>query len=189
MCGQQEKKKKSWWRWIYQRSKNGQKGGVESCEVNRWEDRAELFPPLRPCSPHRHLHTCDNHMEESQRWGSHASDGNNNNNFTKTQQKQQQQGIISAPSLLLLTLGCPFLRIHTAARSLRRCFLSCARGFSPLRLWACNDWERNAAGFIYPSKNNSPPHCLVGPDWQPPAANSVPAPLEAPPLPRVSAPP
>lgn len=113
-------------RWIYWRSKNGQKGGwvLWSEQVGgscgALPSTASLLSAQT--SPH------DNHMEESLRWSSHASDRN------KQQQQKQQQGVISAPSLLLLTLSCLFLRIHTAARSVRRCFLSCARGFSPLCL-------------------------------------------------------
>lgn len=185
MCGQQEK---SWWRWIYQRSKNGQKGGVESCEVNRWEDRAELFPPLRPCSPHRHLH------------------------MTTTWRSLSGEALTPQMKIIIIILQKHNKNNNNRASYLHHhcCFWHSAAPFcafiQPLGLCAavssavpvvsllsvcaaCNDWERNAAGFIYPSKNNSPPHCLVGPDWQPPAANSVPAPLEAPPLPRVSAPP
>ncbi len=76
------------------------KRGINSCSLNRWEDRVELFPPLRPCSPHRH-----HHMRTT--WRSLCGEA-------VTPQGKKQHSISSPTSLLLLlTLSCFFLQIPT----------------------------------------------------------------------------
>lgn len=158
------------------------KRGVESWEVNRWEDRAELFPPLSPCSPHGHHHmttTWRSLCGEALTPQIEITNNRKNNNRASYLHHHCCFWLSAAPFCAFIQpLGlCAAVSSAVPVVSL---LSVCA---------ACNDWERNAAGFIYPSKNNSPPHCLVGPDWQPPAANSVSASLEAPPPPRDSAPP
>lgn len=75
------------------------KRGINSCTLNRWEARVELFPPLRPCSPHRH-----HHMRTT--WRSLCGEA--------VTRQEKKHNTISSPTslLLLLTLSCFFLQIR-----------------------------------------------------------------------------